>query len=232
MDLGSMGSSLLLGTEDEDLAAANHCMGLKGEEAQLYAPEDGFTIPVPRFKDNIAALRQFTDFGLPPLCVVRPRQVVQVFYGFGDALGKQFGATLSQNYDCKAQCLKTVKDKRGIRFRIGLWSAAEEAESLNYKELKNLVDTVSKEAKAGRLQDCELFMFTDNSTAKSCFYPGSSKLRQLHALVMVLRTLEMTYGMTIHVIHVSGKRMIAQGTDGCSRGLHQACWPPQADMQG
>ncbi len=28
----------------------------------------------------------------------------------------------------------------------------------------------------------------------------------------------MTYGMTIHVIHVLGKRMIAQGTDGCSRG--------------
>ncbi len=23
---------------------------------------------------------------------------------------------------------------------------------------------------------------------------------------------------TIHVIHISGKRMIAQGTDGCSRG--------------
>jgi hypothetical protein len=25
--------------------------------------------------------------------------------------------------------------------------------------------------------------------------------------------------MTLHVIHVSGKRMIAQGTDGCSRGV-------------
>ena len=25
--------------------------------------------------------------------------------------------------------------------------------------------------------------------------------------------------MTLHVIHVLGKRMIAQGTDGCSRGL-------------
>ncbi len=25
--------------------------------------------------------------------------------------------------------------------------------------------------------------------------------------------------MTIHVIHISGKRMIVQGTDGCSRGL-------------
>ena len=30
--------------------------------------------------------------------------------------------------------------------------------------------------------------------------------------------MEMTYGMTIHVIHISGKRMIAQGTDGCLRG--------------
>ena len=31
--------------------------------------------------------------------------------------------------------------------------------------------------------------------------------------------LEMDYGMVIHLIHVSGKRMIAQGTDGCSRGF-------------
>jgi hypothetical protein len=113
---------------------------------------------------------------------------------------------------------KTRKDKRGIRFRIGLWSAAEEAESSNYKELKNLVDTVSEEAKAGQLQDCKLFMFTDNSMAESCFYQGSSKLHPLHALVLVLQTLEMTYGMTIHIIHVSGNQMIAHGTDGCSRG--------------
>jgi hypothetical protein len=34
----------------------------------------------------------------------------------------------------------------------------------------------------------------------------------------LLQTLEMMYKMTIHVIHISGKRMIAQGTDGCSRG--------------
>ena len=104
---------------------------------------------MPRFKDDIAALRQLTNFGLPPLRVVRPTQVVQVFYGFGDASGKQFGATLSQNYNCKAWLSKTRKDKRGIRFRIGLWSAAEEAERSNYKEIKNLVDTVSEKAKAG-----------------------------------------------------------------------------------
>ena len=37
--------------------------------------------------------------------------------------------------------------------------------------------------------------------------------------MLKLRGLEMAYGMIIHVIHVSGKRMIAQGTDGCSQGL-------------
>ncbi len=37
--------------------------------------------------------------------------------------------------------------------------------------------------------------------------------------MLALQILEMTHGMTIHVIHVLGKRMIAQGTDGCSRGL-------------
>ena len=29
----------------------------------------------------------------------------------------------------------------------------------------------------------------------------------------------MNYGLTIHVVQVAGKRMIAQGTDGVSRGL-------------
>ncbi len=32
MDLGSAASSLLLGSEDKDVAAANHCVDLKGGE--------------------------------------------------------------------------------------------------------------------------------------------------------------------------------------------------------
>jgi len=63
--------------EDEDMAGANH--------RHPYAPDNGFTTPVPRFRDDIAALQQLTSFELPPLRVVRPTQVVQVFYGFGDA---------------------------------------------------------------------------------------------------------------------------------------------------
>ena len=93
----------------------------------------------------------------------------------------------------------------------------EEEESSNYKELKNLVYTVEGEATGGRLRDFEIFLFTDNSTAESCFYQGNSKSRNLHTLVLKLRTLEMTYRMMIHVVHISGKRMIAQGTDGCLR---------------
>jgi hypothetical protein len=60
----------------------------------------------------------------------------------------------------------------------------EEEESSNYKELSNLVETVSEEAKAGRMRDCELFLFTDNSTAKGCFYRGTSKSPLLHELVL------------------------------------------------
>ncbi len=119
-----------------------------------------------------------------------------MFYGFGDASGKQFGATLSQNYNCKAQNCRRPPLLLGV-------CGAEEEESLNFKELKNLMDTVDKEAKAGWMQNCEFFLFTDNSTAESCFYRGSSKSRHLHALVLALRTLEeMAHGMTIHVIHV------------------------------
>ena len=141
-----------------------------------------------------------------------------MYYGFGDASGKQFGATISRDYNCRARLAKATTSSTGVRFWIGLWTAAEEEESSNYKEMRNLVDMVKEEAEAGRLQNCEFFLFTDNSTAESCFYRGTSKSRHLHGLVLKLCGLEMAYGMTIHVIHVSGKRMITQGTDGCSRG--------------
>ena len=74
------------------------------------------------------------------------------------------------------------------------------------------------EARVGRLCDCKFFLFTDNSTVESCYYQDNSKSKRLHSLILDLCALEMEFGMTIHVIHVSGKRMIAHSTDGCSRG--------------
>jgi hypothetical protein len=204
--------------EDEDTAAANHRMCGKIGKKHVYAPADGITFPVPRLRDDVAALLKLTAFDLLPLRVVRPSRVVHVYYGFGDASGKQFGATILANYNGGSKLSGWLEPGAGVRFRIRLWTAEEEKESSNYKELRNLVDTVKAEARAGRLHSCEFFIFTDNSTAESCYYHGCSKSKQLHLLVLELRMLEMEFGLNIHIIHISGKRMIAQGTDGCSRG--------------
>ena len=61
---------------------------------------------------------------------------------------------------------------------------------------------------------------TDNSTAEGAFWKGTSHSPKLCALVLRLRKLEMRTGMILHIIHVSGKRMIASGVDGMSRGDH------------
>jgi len=80
------------------------------------------------------------------------------------------------------------------------------------------VETVEEEAENGHLRNAELWLFTDNSTAESCFVRGSSTSKLLHNLVLRLRKVELKAGMTLHVVHVAGTRMIEQGTDGCSRG--------------
>jgi hypothetical protein len=46
---------------------------------------------------------------------------------------------MSESYGCNWKLSKDAKVDGGIRFRVGLWTAEEEEESSNYKELKNLV---------------------------------------------------------------------------------------------
>ena len=99
----------------------------------MYAPGDRLMTPVPRLKDNVQALQQLTKFVLPPVCVVRLAYVVRVYYGFGDASGKQFGMTLSSGYVCRGKLSSTREDGQGICFRVGLWSADKELESSNTK---------------------------------------------------------------------------------------------------
>ena len=64
-----------------------------------------------------------------------------------------------------------------------------------------------------------MFLFTDNSTAESAYYKGSSSSKKLHGLILRLHQLSLDYSVILQVIHVAGTRMIAQGTDGCSRGV-------------
>jgi hypothetical protein len=127
-----------------------------------------------------------------------------VRYGFGDASGSGFGSSIA------------FPD--GIAYRIGVWGKDCEDSSSNYRELRNLVETLETEVEAGNLHNSEVFMMTDNSTAESCFYRGTSSSRKLFDLVLRLHKLEMTSGMVLHIIHVAGTIMIAQGTDGLLRG--------------
>jgi hypothetical protein len=53
---------------------------------------------------------------------------------------------------------------------------------------------------------------------ESCATRGSSTSRKLLELVIRLQSLSTRLGVRIHIFHVAGTRMIAQGTDGVSRG--------------
>jgi hypothetical protein len=68
------------------------------------------------------------------------------------------------------------------------------------------------------LRNSELFVFTDNTTAESAFYKGTSSSKRLFQLVLDLHKLQLHGGFVLHLIHVAGQRIIAQGTDGLSRG--------------
>jgi hypothetical protein len=64
----------------------------------------------------------------------------------------------------------------------------------------------------------ELFLFTNNFVTERAFHQGTSSSKTLFELVLRLHRLEMEGKLFIHLIWVAGTRMIAQGTDGASRG--------------
>ena len=107
----------------------------------------------------------------------------------------------------------------GLYGRFGIWGKDAKDQSLNYHKLCNLVETVEEEAKEGYIKGRELWLFTDNAMAEECFFHGGSSSKLLHKLVLRLRKTELEYDFTLHVVHMSGTRMIAQGTDSLSRGI-------------
>ena len=81
-----------------------------------------------------------------------------------------------------------------------------------------MVKGIREEAAKGKLDNALLFLCTNNSTVESAVTRGSSASPRLFELVKDLKQDQMDYCFIVHVIHVLGKRMIAQGTDGVSRG--------------
>jgi len=159
---------------------------------------------VPRLRTDLAALAELMESKTPPKHFVRSKRISLVIYGFGDALGAGFGSTFAVGKD--------------LWFRHGVWGRDTEGHSSNYRELRNLVEALEASVESKEFRDSEVFMFTDNSTAEGAFWKGNTPSPHLFELVVRLHKLEMTGDIRIHVIHVSGSRMIRQGTDALSRG--------------
>jgi hypothetical protein len=106
-------------------------------------------------------------------------------------------------------------------FQYSQWSSKiVESPSSNWRELSNLVLYLCNLAVEEDLGGYEIFMFTDNLTAEAAFWTGTSVSSRLFKLVLQLKRLEMDHDLILQAIHISGKRMIAQGTDGLSRANH------------
>jgi hypothetical protein len=99
-------------------------------EDHTVAPEAPKQIKAkPRLKRcDVPALTRLFEAKEPPKQLVRPKRVIQVYYGFGDASQDRFGFNMQeQNGDT-------------IHFRYGQWCNGKSEKSSNYRELCNLVE--------------------------------------------------------------------------------------------
>jgi hypothetical protein len=172
---------------------------------------------VPRMVGDTLALWHLFSAEVPPEVVMRVSKILIVVFGFGDASLGGFGSSFARDGIRSFGSPQERKD--GISFRIGVWLFSEAAESSNNREFTNTVEAIEDEARDGSLNNTELFFFTDNSVVEAALFKGTASTEKLLELVIRFRKLEMKYSLKIHVVHVSGKRMIAQGTDGISRGV-------------
>lgn len=159
---------------------------------------------VPRFLRCFVALEKLFAEESPPSVHDRAATYNLLVYGFVDASKSGLGASIDTG--------------KSLSYRIGTWGKDSEDESSNWREFNNLVETLEEEAKLGNLDGAFMVIATDNQVAEACLFKGNSVSEKLYDLIVRLRCLELKHGAQIIVTHVSGQRMILQGTDGYSRG--------------
>ena len=122
------------------------------------------------------------------------------------------------NYASKSGLGVTKLWKDWLTVTIDTWESDSSSESSNWRELSTLVKDLELEEKDSNLADTWLIFATDNKVAERCIYKGKSLSEKLYDLIVRLRSLELRPGARLLLTHVSGKRMIHQGTDGVYRG--------------
>jgi hypothetical protein len=179
--------------------------GVSREEASDTAPER--VKAVPRLVRDLEALEELTTAEEPPAIRVRPVATATVAFMYGDASGAGFGQSL------------WLLGAEEVDVFYGIWDQRAAGKSSNWREFYNQVLGIERGLEEGTLpRGTEIFMFTDNFVTERAYFRGTSKSKQLFELILRLRKLEMAGELFIHLIWVAGTRMIAQGTDGVSRG--------------
>lgn len=116
---------------------------------------------------------------------------------------------------------------------MGQWAPHIFSSTSNWKELKTLLLTLQHllDEDSESVAGSTLFYFTDNSTTYYIGASGSSTSPGLQALIEQIRHYEYLLRCQLQVIHIPGKAMIAQGTDGLSRGIWASELHPTLDQQ-
>ena len=131
---------------------------------------------------------------------------------YGDGSGSGTGGTL-QILGRNGSCLT-------MEAWMGTWHTHVHSFSSNWCELRTLVHTLEREVGGlGRLRHSTLFYFTDNVVSYYIVSGGSSSSPELQKLLRRLKYLELLLKIRLEVVHIPGKHMIDQRTDGLSRGL-------------
>jgi hypothetical protein len=137
------------------------------------APDKGTWVP--RLKEDILTLKVFISSSRPPKRVVLPSKEAKLVYSFGDALGSKFGSSFK------------IQDE--IHYTSGQRNEEHGLKSSNFRELANLTYSLEKARLDGQLQNTKVILFTDNSTAETAFFKGTSKSKDLFELTLRLHKL-------------------------------------------
>ena len=104
-----------------------------------------------------------------------------------------------------------------MEFGYGLWGGGQDRFSSNWHELSTIVMSLAE--KGAELRGAKIHYITDNTTAAAAVNNGSVRSAQLLGLVRELRLLQAKFDVDLEAFHLSGKLIVAQGTDGGSRQL-------------
>ena len=140
-----------------------------------------------RLKSDLTAFSVLLAKGEPYRVPTRVKKNGWVGYGMSDASRDGFGAAFYID--------------GAFFFRYEQWASSISEESSNYRELRDLVEALEKDAREVKLTDCEVFLLTDNLVAEHFFFKGSPSSETLLKLVLRLRKLELEGEIILHIIH-------------------------------